>query len=107
MAPGAGGLDRSVVGWFRRPDPPDDSCEQFWLSRQSRAPKSQAARQSVHEEAGDVRVMRSLGLDATSLALPAGITLAERAARMNQFWKALVEFQYNDVLVVALRSRQK
>jgi hypothetical protein len=51
--------------------------------------------------------MRSLGLDATSLALPAGITLAERAARMNQFWKALVEFQYNDVLVVALRSRQK
>ena len=27
MAPGAGGLDRSVIGWIRRPDPPDGSWE--------------------------------------------------------------------------------
>jgi hypothetical protein len=44
----------------------------------------------------------SLGLDAASVALPAGIDLDDRAARMNEFWRALVEFQYRDVLVVAL-----
>ena len=43
-----------------------------YIIRQSRAPKSQAVRQSVREEAGDISVMRSLGLDAASLALPAG-----------------------------------
>jgi hypothetical protein len=54
------------------------------------------------EDAGGVSVMRSPGLDAATVALPAGISLDDRAARMNSFWKALVEFQYNDVLVVAL-----
>jgi hypothetical protein len=46
--------------------------------------------------------MRSPGLDAASVALPAGIDLDDRAARMNEFWRALVDFQYRDVLVVAL-----
>jgi hypothetical protein len=54
------------------------------------------------EDTGDVSVVRSLGLDAASVALPAGISLDDRAARMNDFWKALVEFQYRDVLVVAI-----
>ena len=54
------------------------------------------------EDAGDVSVMRSPGLDAASVALPAGIDLNERAARMNEFWRALVEYQHRDVLVVAL-----
>jgi hypothetical protein len=54
------------------------------------------------EDTGDVRVISSLGLDAATVALPAGITLDDRAARMNDFWRALVEFQYRDVLVVAI-----
>ena len=56
----------------------------------------------MREDAGDVSVMSSLGLDAASVALPAGINLDDRAARMNEFWRALVEFQHRDVLVVAL-----
>ena len=46
--------------------------------------------------------MSSLGLDAASVALPARIDLEDRAARTNEFWRALVEYQYRDVLVVAL-----
>jgi len=53
-------------------------------------------------EAGEVRVIRSLGLDAATVALPAGVDLETRAARMNSFWDALVDFQYQDVIVVAL-----
>ena len=56
----------------------------------------------MREDVGDVRVMRSPGQDTASVALPAGIDLDDRAARMNDFWRALVEFQYRDVLVVAL-----
>jgi hypothetical protein len=56
----------------------------------------------MREDAGDVSVMRSPGLGAASVALPAGIDLDDRAARMNEFWRALVEFQYRDVIVVAL-----
>ena len=44
----------------------------------------------------------SPGLDAASVALPAGIDLDDRAARMNEFWRALVAFQRRDVLVVAI-----
>ena len=62
---------------------------------------SSAARQPMREEVGDVSVMRSPGLDTVSVALAAGIDLGDRAARMNEFWRALVEFQYRDVLVVA------
>jgi hypothetical protein len=56
----------------------------------------------MREGVGDVGVARSPGLEAASVALPAGIDLEDRAARMNEFWKALVEFQHRDVLVVAL-----
>ena len=48
------------------------------------------------------RIVRSLGLDAATVALPAGIDLESRADRMNSFWRALVEFQHRDVLVVAI-----
>ena len=52
-------------------------------------------------EAEPVRVI--LGLDAAAaVLLPAGIDLEMRAERMNQFWRALVQFQYQDLIVVAL-----
>jgi hypothetical protein len=72
------------------------------IIRQSRATKSQSACQSVREEAGDVRVIRSPEIDTASVTFPAGINLDERAKRMNRFWRKLVEFQDRDVLVVAL-----
>jgi hypothetical protein len=56
----------------------------------------------MREDVGEVRVISSPGLDAASVALPAGIDLEDRAARMNEFWDALVEFQYRNVIVVAL-----
>ena len=56
----------------------------------------------MREDVGDVSVTRSPGLDTAHVALPGGIDLEDRAARTNDFWKALVEFQYRDVLVVAL-----
>jgi hypothetical protein len=46
--------------------------------------------------------MRSPSLDAASVALPADINLDDRAARMNEFWDKLVEFQHRNVIVVAL-----
>jgi hypothetical protein len=72
---------------------------QYGARRRSRP---HAARRLVSEDTGEVRVVRSLGLDAATVALPAGISLDDRAARMNDFWRALVEFQYRNVLVVAL-----
>jgi len=60
------------------------------------------SRRPIREGAGVVSVARSPGLDAASVALPAGIDLEDRAARMNEFWDALVEFQYRNVIVVAL-----
>jgi hypothetical protein len=48
-------------------------------------------------EAEPVRVIRSLGLDGAT-----GIDLETRAERMNRFWEALVDFQYQDVVVVAV-----
>jgi hypothetical protein len=70
--------------------------------RARRPTRQRATRRSVREDAGDVQIMRSLGLDTASVALPANVDLEDRAARMNDFWKALVEFQYRDVLVVAI-----
>ncbi len=61
-----------------------------------------ASKNTVNEGAGEVRLMRSDMLDTASVALPGGINLDDRAERMNEFWRALVEFQYRDVLVVAL-----
>jgi hypothetical protein len=37
-----------------------------------------------------------------SVALPADVDLETRAARMNQFWRALVDYQHQNVVVVAL-----
>ncbi|MGA2567940.1 MAG: hypothetical protein ABSF41_14075 [Pseudolabrys sp.] len=56
----------------------------------------------MREDVGGVGVARSPGLDTASVALPADIDLDDRAARMNEFWDKLVEFQHRDVLVVAL-----
>ena len=56
----------------------------------------------MRENVGDVSVTRSPGLDTAHVSLPGGIDLEDRAARMNEFWRALVEFQYRDVVVVAL-----
>jgi hypothetical protein len=56
----------------------------------------------MREGVGDVGVARSPGLDMASVALPGGIDLKIRAARMNEFWDALVDLQYRDVIVVAL-----
>ena len=39
---------------------------------------------------------------AASVALPADVDLETRAARMNQFWRALVNLQHQNVVVVAL-----
>jgi hypothetical protein len=57
---------------------------------------------AVSEAADEVSVKRSSNIDTASIALPMGISLEDRAARMNEFWRALVEFQHRDVLIVAL-----
>ena len=36
------------------------------------------------------------------MSLPAGIDLERRAERMNAFWEALVQYQCQDVVVVAV-----
>jgi hypothetical protein len=69
--------------------------------RASRTTKPTTAR-SMRADVGDVSTVRSHGFDAASVALPAGIDLDDRAAKMNAFWRALAEFQHCDVLVVAL-----
>jgi hypothetical protein len=69
--------------------------------------KRRKARRPIREDVGEVRVMSSIGMDAATVALPAGIDLEDRAARMNDFWRALVDFQYRDVLVVALCSGEE
>jgi hypothetical protein len=63
--------------------------------------KSRTARRHVREDAGDVSVMRSADLNMTSVALPGDVDLKIRAARMNEFWQKLVDYQHRDVLVVA------
>ena len=70
--------------------------------RKSSTPKPSRSRRQMREDVGEVRVISSPGLDAASVALPAGIDLEDRAARMNAFWDALVDLQYRDVIVVAL-----
>ena len=79
-------------------------ASQYGARRPSRP---HAARRSVREDVGDVSVVSSLGLDAATVALPAGISLDDRAARMNDLWKTLVKFQYRDVLVVAICADNK
>lgn len=69
--------------------------------RASGATKSTTAR-SIREDAGDVGVMHSLGFDTASVALPGDIDLEDRAARMNEFWNKLVDYQHRNVLVIAI-----
>jgi hypothetical protein len=80
------------------------SLKQFIARRYGarRPSRRHTSRRPMREGVGDVSIMRSLGLDTASVALPAGIDHEDRADRMNDFWRALVEFQYRDVLVVAL-----
>jgi hypothetical protein len=70
--------------------------------RARRPSRPRTALRHMREDVGDVGVTRSPGLDTASVALPGDVNLEDRAARMNEFWKALVEFQHRDVLVVAL-----
>jgi len=56
----------------------------------------------MSEDVGEVRTIRSIGLEAASVAFPAGIDLKDRTTRMNEFWRALVDYQHRDVIVVAL-----
>ena len=70
-------------------------------SRKSRA-RPRPAHHPMREDVGEVHVISSPGLDAATVALPAGIALDDRAERMNEFWKALAKFQYRNVLVVAI-----
>ena len=70
--------------------------------RARRPTRQRAARRPMREDAGGVSITRSPGLDMASIALPAAISLDDRAARMNDFWKALAKFQYRNVMVVAI-----
>jgi hypothetical protein len=70
--------------------------------RALKAGKPSTSRRPAREDSGDVQRLRSLGLDAATVALPADVDLDTRAARMNAFWEALVDLQHRDVLVVAL-----
>jgi len=79
-----------------------------YIVHQNRARRiSRPARRPMREDVGDVGVMSSLSLGATSVALPAGIDLEDRAARMNEFWRALAQYQHRDVLVIALCADQE
>ncbi len=60
------------------------------------------SRSHMREGVGEVSIMRSPSLDTASIALPGDVDLKIRAARMNEFWDKLVEFQHRDVIVVAL-----
>ena len=51
--------------------------------RARRPARPRRTRRPMREDAGVVSVTRSPGLDAASIALPANITLDDRAARMN------------------------
>ena len=78
------------------------SLKEYIISHGHTRRPSRTARRPIREDVGEVSVKGSPGLDAASVALPAGIDLDDRAARMNEFWRALVAFQRRDVLVVAI-----
>jgi hypothetical protein len=82
------------------------SLKQF-ITRKHGARRASPSRRLMSEDDGEVRVINSGGLDAASVALPAGIDLEDRAARMNDFWRALVDFQDRDVFVVAMCSGEE
>ena len=75
------------------------------IARQHRARRATtppSPHRTLRENAGDVSVTSALGFDTASVMLPADVDLDDRAARMNAFWKKLVDYQHRDVLVVAL-----
>ena len=78
------------------------SLKEFIISNDRTHRPSRTSPRPMREDAGEVRTINSPGLDTASVVLPAGIDLEDRAARMNEFWLALVDFQHRDVLVVAL-----
>jgi len=84
------------------------SLKDYIIARHGRARRTSrtawppTARRPLREDVGEVRVMSSIGMDAASVALPAGIDLDARAARMNSLWRSLVDYQHRDVFVVAL-----
>jgi hypothetical protein len=62
---------------------------------------------TASEDDGEVKFMRSGNLDTVSVTFPGGMNLDDRADRLNAFVRALAEFQYRDVLVVALCVGEK
>jgi hypothetical protein len=84
------------------------SLKDYIIARHGRARRTSrtawppTARHQVREDVGEGRVMSSPGLDAASVALPAGIDLEDSAARTNDFWRALVDYQHRHVIVVAM-----
>ena len=58
-----------------------------FITRRYGARRRSPRRRQLCEDVGETRVISSRGLDAASVALPAGIDLEDRAARMNDFWQ--------------------
>ena len=67
-----------------------------YIARAGRARRSSinrmtlGARRAIDKDVGEVRTIRSIGLRAASVALPSGIDLDDRAARMNDFWPVMI-----------------
>lgn len=76
------------------------------IARRRRRPEARPRRAPRAENVGDVQRIRSRGLQAATVAFSAGVDLEERAARMNAFWRALVDLQFEDVVVVALCAKR-
>ena len=54
------------------------------------------------DESRSIGVTSESGLHTASVFFLAGTALDERAARMDAFWKKMIEFQDRDTIVVAL-----
>jgi hypothetical protein len=78
------------------------SLKKYIVSHGHTRRPSRMSLRPMREDAGEVQMINSRTLDTATVALPARIDLDDRAARRNEFWRALVEFQYREVLVVAL-----
>jgi hypothetical protein len=59
----------------------------------------------LSEKQHSVDTIKSDNVRGATIALPVGIALDERAARMNAFWKALVALLYEDVTVIAVAAK--
>ena len=74
-------------------------------ARRGAPAKLKRAQSGINESRDGVQTISSLGFTAATVAFPANISLDERAERMNRFWETLAKYQYYDVLVVALCSK--